>query len=215
MRPNHLRTILALSIPLSLMLQACAPVVLGGAVVGTMVAADRRTSGSQLEDEGIELRAGSRLRDALGDRAHVNVSSYNRQALLTGEVANAQDRQTAEQIVAKVDNVRATVNELAVLGTTTLSQRANDAYITSKVKASLIDAKDLYAAAFKVTTERGVVYLMGRVTQREAQRATEIARSIDGVQKVVRVLEPITEDELRNLQPPARPASAPLPQRAP
>ncbi len=182
-------------------LSACAPVMIGSAVMGSLVATDRRTAGAQLEDEGIELRAQSRLRENLGDRAHVNVTSYNRQVLLTGEVPNAQDRQLAEQLVTKVENVRGTVNELAVLGNTTLSQRSTDVLVTGRVRAGLVDAKDLYANAFKVVTERGTTYLMGRVTQREANRATEITRSTTGVQKVVRLLEIISEEELKALLP--------------
>ena len=182
-------------------LSACAPVMIGSAVMGSLVATDRRTAGAQLEDEGIELRAQSRLRETLGDRAHVNVTSYNRQVLLTGEVPSAQDRQLAEQLVTKVENVRSTVNELAVLGNTTLSQRSADVLVTGRVRAGLVDGKDLFANAFKVVTERGTVYLMGRVTQREADRATEIVRSTTGVQKVVRLLEIITEDELKALLP--------------
>ena len=186
-------------------LSACAPVIIGSAVMGSLVATDRRTAGAQLEDESIELRAQSRLRENLGDRAHVNVTSYKRQVLLTGEVPNAQDRQLVEQLVTKVENVRGTVNELAVLGNTTLSQRSTDVLVTGRVRAGLVDAKDLYANAFKVVTERGTTYLMGRVTQREANRATEIARSTTGVQKVVRLLEIITEDELKSLLPKSAP----------
>ena len=194
-------------------LSACAPLIVGGAAVGALVAIDRRTSGAQLEDEGIELRAASRVREALGDRAHVNVTSYNRQVLITGEVPNDAARQQVEQIVSRVENVRSVVNELAVLGNTTLAQRSNDVLITGKVRASLVDAKDLFAGAFKVVTKRGTTYLMGRVTQREADRATAITRTVSGVQKVVRIFEIITEEELRRLQPqqapqPARAASA-------
>ncbi|MDD2925634.1 BON domain-containing protein [Rhodoferax sp.] len=188
-------------------LTACAPVVLGGAVVGGLVATDRRTSGAQLEDEGIELRSASRIRDNLGDRGHVNVNSYNRRVLLTGEVPSLQDKQLVEQIVSRVDNVQAVINELAVLGNATLTQRSSDSLVTGKVKAGLVDAKDLYANAFKVVTERGITYLMGRVTQREADRATDITRSTGGVQKVVRVFEYISEDELRNLLPQPAPES--------
>lgn len=182
-------------------LSGCAPAVLGGAVIGSMVALDRRTSGSQLEDEGIEIRSASRIREHLGDRVHVNIASYNRQVLITGEVPNAQDRQQVELIVSKVDNVRAIVNELAVMGNTSFTQRSSDALITGRVKAGMIDAKDLYAGAFKVVTERGVTYLMGRVSQREANRASDIARSTTGVQKVVRILEIISEEELQRLLP--------------
>ena len=190
-------------------LAACAPLVVGGAVVGTMMAVDRRTTGTQVEDEGIELRSANRLSELLGDRGHVNVTSFNRQVLLTGEVPSAQDRQRVEQVVLGVENVRSVVNDLAVMPPTSLGQRSNDTFITGKVRASLVDAKDLSASAFKVVTERNVVYLMGRVTPREAQRATEIARGVSGVSKVVRVFEMLTEDELRNITP------APVVQDAP
>ena len=190
-------------------LAACAPLVVGGAVVGTMMAVDRRTTGTQVEDEGIELRSANRLSELLGDRGHVNVTSFNRQVLLTGEVPSAQDRQRVEQVVLGVENVRSVVNDLAVMPPTSLGQRSNDTFITGKVRASLVDAKDLSASAFKVVTERNVVYLMGRVTPREAQRATEIARGVSGVSKVVRVFEMLTEEELRNITP------APVVQDAP
>ncbi|MCM2252867.1 MAG: BON domain-containing protein [Ramlibacter sp.] len=195
-------------------LSACAPLILGGAAVGAIVTFDRRTSGAQLEDEGIELRGASRLRDALGDRAHVNITSYNRQVLLTGEVPNEQGRQTAAQVVSRVENVKGIINELAVMPNTTLSQRSSDTLITGKVKASLVDDRRLYVGAFKVVTERGVVYLMGRVTQAEADRATQIARNVDGVRRVVRSFEIISEEELRQLVPQLG-GSAPAPARAP
>ncbi|RCW74655.1 BON domain-containing protein [Pseudorhodoferax soli] len=188
-------------------LSACVPLVVGGGFAsGVMVAMDRRTSGAQLEDQGIELRGANRLKEALGENARVNVTSYNRQVLLTGEVARTEDIQRAEQIVAKVENVNSVVNDLAVGIPAALTQRSTDLLITSKVKASLIDAKDLQASAFKVLTERNVVYLMGRVTPREANRATEIARGVKDVAKVVRVFETLTEEELARLgqQPPAK-----------
>ncbi|MBU4423349.1 MAG: BON domain-containing protein [Gammaproteobacteria bacterium] len=185
-------------------LSACAPLVVGGAVMGGMMAADRRTTGTQVEDEGIELRAANRIREVLGDRPHVNVTSYNRQVLLTGEVPTAQDRATVEQIVAGVNNVRSVVNDLAVMPGSTLGQRSNDVLISGKVRASLVDAKDITSSAFKVVTERGAVYLMGMATAREAARGTEIARGVSGVTKVVRVFEIVTEDDLRrnSTQPP-------------
>ncbi|WP_412103132.1 BON domain-containing protein [Polaromonas sp. SM01] len=182
-------------------LTACFPLVLGGVAGGAMVATDRRTSGAQLEDEGIELRAMSRLRDNLGSRARVSVTSYNRQVLITGEVLNEQDKKLVEQVVSRVENVNGVVNELAIIDSPSLVQRSSDVLITGQVKALLIDTKDLYAGAFKVVTERGTVYLMGRVTQREADRATEIARGGRGVQKVVRIFEVISEEELKRLMP--------------
>ena len=204
MKPTIQRfvTLLTVTIGLGSALTACVPVIMGGAMLGTaLVATDRRTSGAQLEDEGIELRSANRIQENLGDRVHVNVTSYNRRALITGEVPSAQDKQLVEQIVSKVDNVQSVVNELAVLGNSTLTQRSSDSLTTGKVKAGMVDAKDLYANAFKVVTERGVTYLMGRVTQREADRATEITRSTGGVQKVVKVFEIISEEELRSMLP--------------
>lgn len=186
-------------------LSACVPLVplmVGSAVVGgALIATDRRTSGAQLEDEGIELRGGARLRESFGERANVTITSYNRQVLLTGEVPTAQDKQLVEQTIARVENVRAIVNEIGVSGIASLSQRSSDALVTGKVKARMVDAKDVYATAFKVVTVRGTTYLMGRVSQREADRATEIARGTDGVQRLVRVLEIISEDELKRLLP--------------
>jgi osmotically-inducible protein OsmY len=197
---NRFTLTLLAATSLAAALNACVPLVVGGAAVGTaLVVTDRRTSGAQLEDEGIELRSANRLREALGDRAHINVTSYNRQVLLTGEVPTAQDKQTAEQVVSRVENVRSLVNELAVQGHSTLGQRSNDVLLAGKIKAAMVDAKDLQANSFKVVTERGIVYLMGRVTQREANRATEIARGTSGVQKVVRVVEILSEEELQRL----------------
>lgn len=194
-------------------LAGCAPLIVGGAAVGTvLMATDRRSSGAQVDDEAIELRSAARLREALGDSAHVNVTSYNRQVLLTGEVPTAAARQQAEQVVARVDNVKGVVNELGVMANTTLGQRSSDTLITGKVRASLVDAQDLQANAFKVVTERSVVYLLGRVTQREADRATSIARQVNGVQKVVRIFELVSPEELRQLQAGSQPrAAAPQP----
>lgn len=208
MKPSHQKFWLSVALAASAAagLSACAPVMIGGAVVGGLVATDRRTSGTQLEDETIELRSASRIRENLGDRAHVNVASYNRQVLLTGEVLSAQDKQLVEQVVSRVDSVRAIVNELAIATHSSLTQRSADALITGRIKAAMVDAKDLYANAYKVVTERGTTYLMGRVTQREADRGTDIARSTGSVLKVVRVFEIITEEELQRMLPPPPPA---------
>ena len=184
----------------ALTLGGCAAVVVGGAAVGTaMVVTDRRTAGVQLEDQNIELKSLTRIRETVGERGHVNATSYNRMVLLTGEVPSEADRSTLEQSIGKIENVRSTVNELSVMGPSSMTARSNDTILTSKVKASFIDAKDLQANAVKVVTERGVVYLMGRVTEREANRATELARGVPGVQKVVKVLETLTEAELATL----------------
>ncbi len=187
------------------LMSACAPLILGSAMVGgALVAVDRRTAGTQLEDEAIELKAGARARE-VSPAGHINVTSYNRMLLVTGEVPNDVDRKAVEQVVGRIENVRSVVNELAIAGNSALGVRSSDSLISGKVKASFIDAKDLQAQAIKVTTERGVVYLMGMVTEREATRASDVARSISGVHKVVRVFELISEAELASLQPRSAP----------
>ena len=185
------------------LLSGCAPLVVGGAVVGGLVAVDRRTSGTQLEDEAIELKVANAVNKELGERVHLNVTSYNRRVLLTGEVRNDADRSRATLLAQSQENVKDVVNDLAIGAPSSLSQRTKDTVTTGQVKAAFVDAKDLQASAVKVVTERGIVYLMGRVTAREAQRATDIARGISGVAKVVRVFEDISDEELKRLsQPP-------------
>ena len=193
-------------------LTACIPLVIGGvAAGGALVATDRRTSGAQLEDEGIELRANARIRSSVGDATHVNVTSYNRQALITGEAPDEKQKQLVEQIVRGTDNVSSVVNEMTIGPVSSLSRRSQDALISGRIKASILDSKDLFLNAFKVFTENGTVYLMGRVTQREADRVTTIARSTSGVSKVIRVFEVVTEDELVRGLPTKGAASRPAP----
>ena len=195
-------------------LSACAPLVVGSAVMGGLVAIDRRTAGIQLEDESIELRTAQGLRQNLGNASHVNVTSYNRMVLLTGEVSSAADRERAERLAKSQENVTSVVNDLAIEPASSLTQRSKDIITTGQIKALMVDAKDLQANAFKVIVERGIVYLMGRVTPREAQRASEIARSgsVSGVVKVVRVFETITEEELKRISAqPLSPQSQPKP----
>ena len=194
-------------------LTACAPLLVGGAVgTGVVVATDRRTTGMQVEDQGIELRARQAVREALGDRGRVIVNSFNRRVLITGTVPTQTDKALVARVVAQVENVREIVDELGVMGDPSLGVRSSDTLITTRVKASFIDAKDLSANAISVTTERGVVYMMGRVTQREANRAADMARTVPGVQQVVRVFEIISDEELARIQP--RQQSAPAAQPA-
>ena len=180
-------------------LSGCAALIVGGAVGTALMVSDRRTSGVQIEDQAIELKALTRIRETVGERGHISATSYSRTLLLTGEVASEADRTALEQSLSRIENLRSTVNELAVMGSSSMASRSSDTVITSRVKASYLDAKDLQANAIKVVTERGTVYLMGRVTEREASRATELARGISGVQKVVRVFEIVTEAELTDL----------------
>ncbi|URI10115.1 BON domain-containing protein [Aquincola tertiaricarbonis] len=186
----------------SVLLSACAPLLLGGAAVGSaMVVTDRRSTGTQLDDQGIELKAVNRIAPIAGDRGHVSATSYNKVVLLSGEVPDEAMRARVEQQVRSIEGVRSVVNELAILAPSSLTARSNDSLLTSKVKATLVDAKDIQASAIKVVTERGTVYLMGVVTEREATRASDLARSVSGVQKVVRVFEVITEAQLANTKP--------------
>jgi osmotically-inducible protein OsmY len=205
------RSFLAASVAVAL-LAGCAAVVVGTAVVGTaVVATDRRSSGAQVDDEAIALKASNRLDQAFPDgRVSLAVTSYNRMVLLTGEAPSEADKATVEQIVARVDNVVSVVNELSVGPAATFGERSRDTLLTTQVKASIVDAKDLISNSIKVVTHRRVVYLMGRVTEREANRAAEVARGVNGVTKVVKVFEILTEAELANVQPkpPATPASA-------
>lgn len=183
-------------------LAGCFGVAAVGVGAGALVFADRRQAETIGTDEGIEIRASNRVAEKFGNRAHVNVTSYNRTVLLTGEAPDAAAKAEIEKIVAAVPNVKAISNELQIGPVTTLSQRANDSFITSKVKARFIDANQFAANHIKVVTENSVVYLLGLATQREAGAAVEIARTTAGVHKVVRVFEIISDTEARRLDPP-------------
>ena len=183
-------------------LSACAPLLVGGAVMTGIVATDRRTAGTQLEDEAIELKVASAVRQDLGDRIHLNVTSFNRKVLLSGEVRMQADKERAEKLAQSQENVLSVVNDLAVAIPSSVTQRSKDLVITGQAKAAFIDAKDLQVNSIKVVTERGIVYLMGRVTAREAKRASDIVRGIGGVTKVVRVFDEISEEELKRLSQP-------------
>lgn len=180
-------------------LQGCVEMAVGSAVVGTLAATDRRTFGAQTEDKAILVKGEMRVANLVGSAGHVNVASFNRKVLLTGEVRDEAMKAAVEREVANIEGVHSIVNDLEVAGVTSFTSRSNDSLITGKVKASFVDAKDLYANAIKVVTERGSVYLMGRVTQREGQLAAEVARGVSGVRKVVKVFEYISEEDLRQM----------------
>ncbi len=182
---------------LAVSLQGCFGLAVGGAVMGTLAATDRRTLGAQTEDKAIALKAANRLASLPG--AHVNVNSFNRKVLLTGEVPDAQAKAVAEREAAAVEGVESVVNELTVAGASSFTARSNDSLLTGKVKASFVDDKVVYANSIKVVTERSTVYLMGRVTPSEGARAASIASGVAGVQKVVKVFEYITDAELKQL----------------
>lgn len=181
---------LALLAPAALALQGCVPVVIGaGGAAAYSALEDRRTAGTQIDDESIEVRASNRIGDRFGGRVHVNVTSYNRMALLTGEVPDESARAEVEKIVRAVPTVRDVTNDLQVSGTSSLAARASDSYLTSKVRGRLLDTKRVRQVHLKVVTEAGVVYLMGVVTEAEAEEAVELVRNTGGVRKVVKVFE--------------------------
>ena len=183
-------------------LTACVPVVVaGGAVAGTLAASDRRTLGAQTEDKSIAVKADVKMRNIVDKSSHVNVNSFNRRVLITGEVPDEETKAKVEREVRAIEGVMNVTNELEIGFASSYTSRSNDALITSKVKLSLADAKDISANSFKVVTEKGAVFLMGRVTQREGAQAADIARGVSGVTKVVKVFEYISDDEWKQYQP--------------
>ena len=210
-RPSIRLTLALGTLAAASLLGGCAPLLFGGAAFGTaMMVTDRRTSGAQVDDQAIELKSINRINDVIGERGRASATSFNRLVLITGEVPTETDKTNVEQSLSRIENVRSIVNELAIGPGASLGTRSNDTLLTSKVKASLIDAKDIQVNAFKVVTERGIVYLMGRVTEREANRAAEISRGVSGVMKVVKVFDVVSEGELAGTATsPAPAASAP------
>ncbi len=174
---------------LAVSLQGCVGVAVVGAGSAAISAVDRRTTGIQVDDEGIELRASNRVSERFGDKVHVNITSYNRSVLLTGEVPNANAKAEIEKLVQGVPGARSVTNDLQVADATSFTSRAGDATITGKVKARLFDSGKLNPIHVKVVTEASVVYLLGIVTEAEANDAVEVARTTGGVRKVVKVFE--------------------------
>ena len=170
-------------------MQGCVPVIAGGIAAGALSADDRRTLGAQTEDRSIILKAEGRISERFGNRANVNVTSFNRKVLLTGEVPDVVAKVDAERIAGGVENVASIVNELQVAGASSIGARTNDAILTGKVKGNFVDDREVLANAFKVVTEAGVVYLMGLVTREEGDRAAQVAARTSGVKQVVKVFE--------------------------
>jgi osmotically-inducible protein OsmY len=191
-------------------LTGCFPVAAVGVGAGALVLSDRRPTETFIDDEAIETRTANRVGEKFGDKVHVNVTSFNRVVLLTGEVPSEAVKADVERIAADVPNVRAITNEVQIAGPSSFASRSNDVYITSKIKARFIDANKFQVNFVKVVAEAGTAYLMGIVTQREADAAVEIARTTGGVRKVVRVFEIISEAEAKKLDahPPAAPPSS-------
>ena len=183
-------------------LQGCFPIVAAGVTTGVLATIDRRTVGAQTEDETIEWKASARLRENFGEKVHVNFTSYNRKVLLTGEVPSAEIKAEVDRLVTTLPNVLGTYNELVTASASAYSARSNDTYITSKVKARFIDVGRFNAVHVKVVTEAGAVYLLGLVTQKEADAAVDITRTTSGVVKVINVMEIITDGKARELDLP-------------
>jgi osmotically-inducible protein OsmY len=204
------RILLSSAAAATFLLHGCVPVLIGaGGAAAVSSLEDRRSAGTQIDDESIEVRASNRIGDRFGSRVHVNVTSYNRIALLTGEVPDERAREDAEKIVLAVPTVRGVTNDLQVAGISSLGSRANDSYLTSKVRGRLLDTKRVSPVHVKVVTEAGVVYLMGVLSDAEGEEAVDIARTTGGVRKVVKAFENCkTTDEL------CRPAT-PRPKAAP
>jgi osmotically-inducible protein OsmY len=180
-------------------LAGCFGAVAVGAGAGALMLSDRRNSETYVADEGMEIRAANRITEKYGDKVHVNVTGYNRMLLLTGEAPSEAIKVDVEKLASAVPNVKSISNELAVAGPSSFGGRSNDTYITSKVKARFVDANKFAANHVKVVTEAGVVFLLGLVTQTEANAAVEIARTTGGVQIVVRVFEIISATQAKEL----------------
>lgn len=180
---------LILTAVLSTQLTACIPLVVGGAAIGGSMAADRRTSGTYIEDQAIELKASKAIADSLKEKVHANITSFNRQVLITGEVSDDANKKKAESLVKPIENVVSIKNYLEIAKNSSISTRTNDAFITSKVKANFLKENKFAANYVKVVTESGTVYLLGLVTHKEADDAVEITRSINDVKAVVKVFE--------------------------
>jgi osmotically-inducible protein OsmY len=183
----------ALALPL---LQGCVEMaIIGGAGVAVATAEDRRTTATQMEDRGIQLRAANRIDDRYGDRVHVNVTVFNRHLLLTGEVGDEKTRADIEALARSVPNVTGVVNDVQIAGASSTGSRSNDTLITTSVKTRMSDSDKFNMFHVKVVTEAAVVYLLGTVTEQEAAAAVEIARTTSGVRKVVKVFEYCKPDD--------------------
>lgn len=200
MKKNQIKRLLLIGMLATLpSLQGCFPALVGGAALGVMSLHDRRSTGTQTDDEAIEWKARNQIPAQYQETAHVNFTSYNRRLLITGEATNAEAKASIEAGVRKLEGVREVYNELGVGEISSLGSRSTDSYIDSKVKARLVDSKQISANHIKVVTERAITHLMGIVSEREAKIAIQIARTTAGVRKVVNLLEVMSDDEIQRL----------------
>jgi osmotically-inducible protein OsmY len=191
----RLLKLILLAASLTTVLNGCVPVIAGGAAAGGLAAADRRTSGAYVDDEGIEWKTLTEIEKQLRNKVHVNVTSFNRNVLLTGEALDEETKKQAESIAKEVSNVRNVTNELQIGLASSVADRSRDGYLTSLVKGKMYKENRFPPNYVKVVTEGSVVYLMGMVTRKEADEAVDIARSVDGVDKVVKVFEYVIVEE--------------------
>jgi osmotically-inducible protein OsmY len=196
-------------------LQGCVPALVTGAAVSVMSAHDRRSTGTQTDDETIEWKAKLRIPDQYKNFSNVNFTAYNKRLLLTGEVPSADAKAAIEAEARMVDGIREVYNELGVGPASSLGNRSNDSFITSKLKARLVDSNQISANHIKVVTERGIAHLMGIVNEREAKVAVAVARTTAGVLKVVNLMEVIDESETRRIDSQNLGARTAPPQSAP
>lgn len=203
---------LVLSSLLLTQLSACFPLVAGAALVGgVVVASDRRSVGAQAEDQALEMKVSQSIGSKISKAAHINVTSYNRIVLLTGEVPSTAEQSQLVALANLVPNIREVHNEVIVGPASSLGQRSQDTVLTTKVKSGLIDQRGIKADTIKVVSEQGIVYLMGLVTTEEANIAQQRTATVPGVIRVVSLLEIISKEELLRLQPPPPPPPPSLP----
>jgi osmotically-inducible protein OsmY len=214
--------VLIASLVASFALPACAPLIVAGVVAGTaVVATDRRTTGTLVDDQTIQLRVSNELSSALKGKGdlHISVNSFERRVLLTGEVPTEEVKAEAGAIAARSLNVRAVTNELTIAPPSTLGQRTNDTTLSGKVRAAFVNTREIAFNSVEIVTERGIVYLLGVVTEKEGEVAAYVASRVAGVHQVVKVFDYASAEEVQRRragvtgQPapavPAAPATAP------
>lgn len=197
-RPIAFAVALAAVVPL---FQGCVTAAAVGVGTGALMLADRRPAENFVTDEAIEIRSTKAINDRFGNRVHINATSYNLKVLLTGEAPDEATKAEVEKTVSAVPNVKGVVNEIRIAPPSSFPERSNDTYVTSKVKARFVQANSFPPNYVKVVTEAGNVYLLGLVTEKEAEAATQLARTTSGVRKVVRVFEYITDEQARQMEP--------------
>ncbi len=198
--PNVRTIVIAALVGIFPLLQGCVPALLvTGAAVTVLSAHDRRSTGTQADDETSEWKGGNRMPARYRHSTHVNFTAFNRVMLLTGEVPDDEARQAIGAMAEKIEGIRKVHNELVVGPLAAFSSRSNDAFVSSKFRTRLVESNQLSVNHIKAITENGTLFLMGLVNEQEAKVAVAIARTTDGVRKVVNVLEVIPERETRQL----------------